>query len=159
VVQVIPEATASWSADEVAKRWTRLYPRENQDGATRAQALAGNEERIKELRKRLADLSWFMRRLAEPIARRANREDGCKGHFWEARFKCQSLLDDTAVLSAMAYVDLNPRELDTIGYEHMRRLLISARIKLPLPLPAQTHEHVRGGDYFSASQQEIDHAA
>ena len=58
VVQVIPEATASWSADEVAKRWTRLYPRENQDSATRAQALAGNVERIEELRKRLADLSW-----------------------------------------------------------------------------------------------------
>lgn len=51
------------------------------------------------------------------------------------------------------------RELDTIGYEHVRRLLHSARIQLPLPLPAQTHEHVRGGDYFSASPQEIDHAA
>jgi len=51
VVQVIPEATANWSDDEVAERSTRLYPRENQDSATRAQALAGNVERIKELRK------------------------------------------------------------------------------------------------------------
>jgi REP element-mobilizing transposase RayT len=108
VVKVIPQAAAEWSADEVAVKWTRLYPRRDQDASKRAEALAGNELRIKELRGRLCDLSWFMRCLAEPIARRANREDGCKGHFWEARFKCQTLLDETAVLSAMAYVDLNP---------------------------------------------------
>ena len=27
---------------------------------------------------------------------------------WEAGFKCQTLLDETAVLSAVTYVDLNP---------------------------------------------------
>jgi REP element-mobilizing transposase RayT len=108
VVEVMPQVSARWSADEVAARWCRLYPRQNQDVESRTEVLAGNVERIEVLRARLGDLSWFMRRLAEPIARRANREDGCKGHFWEARFKCQTLLDETAVLSAMAYVDLNP---------------------------------------------------
>ncbi len=108
VVQVIPQAVADWTAAEIAARWSRLYPRRDQDASKRAEVMAGNEERIKELRGRLCDLSWFMRCLAEPIARRANREDGCKGHFWEARFKCQALLDETAVLSAMTYVDLNP---------------------------------------------------
>ena len=108
VVQVIPQAAAAWSTDEVVTRWLRLYPRRDQDASVRAEALAGNEARIKELQGRLCDLSWFMRCLAEPIARRANREDGCKGHFWEARFKCQTLLDETAVLSAITYVDLNP---------------------------------------------------
>ena len=108
VVQVIPQAAAEWSADEVAARWSRLYRRRDQDARLRAEVLAGNELRIKVLRERLCDLSWFMRCLAEPIARRANREDSCKGHFWEARFKSQTLLDETAVLSAMAYVDLNP---------------------------------------------------
>ena len=33
--------------------------------------------------KRLCDLSWFMKRLDEYVARRANAEDGVKGRFWE----------------------------------------------------------------------------
>jgi len=108
VVETLPETVARWSDDEVAQRWMRLYPRQDQDSEMRGEVLAGNAERIKELRERLSNLSWFMRCLAEPIARAANREDICKGRFWEGRFKCQSLLDDNAVLAAMAYVDLNP---------------------------------------------------
>jgi len=59
-------------------------------------------------RARLHDLSWFMKVLNENTARSANQEDKCTGHFWEARFKSQALLDEKAVLSAMAYTDLNP---------------------------------------------------
>jgi hypothetical protein len=65
-------------------------------------------QKILEWRERLTNLSWYMKFLNEYIARKANEEDGIKGRFWESRFKSQALLDETAILSAMAYVDLNP---------------------------------------------------
>ena len=49
-----------------------------------------------------------MKELNYHIACKANKEDNCTGHFWESRFKSQALLDEKALTTAMAYVDLNP---------------------------------------------------
>jgi REP element-mobilizing transposase RayT len=109
-----PDQASRWTRTEVAQRWLRLFPRaagtEEHDGAAWARLtsqLAADGERIETIRRRLCDLSWFMRCLCEPIARWSNREDGCTGRFWEGRFKCQRLLDEAAVLACVVYVDLN----------------------------------------------------
>ncbi|MBX3710449.1 MAG: hypothetical protein KF800_00585 [Lysobacter sp.] len=111
VLHIDPGETLRWTSEEVAARWIRLFPpREDSDTAieTKRLRLLADPDRIETLRERLGNLSWLMRCLVEPIARRANREDGCKGRFWEGRYKCQALCDERAILAAMAYVDLNP---------------------------------------------------
>ncbi|HJU39691.1 MAG TPA: hypothetical protein VJ724_08975, partial [Tahibacter sp.] len=111
VVRTAPELVDTWSDLDVLRRWFSVSRRRDDTDASieqRALAASGNAERIAEYRRRLGNLSWFMRFLNESIARAANAEDGCKGRFWEGRFHCQALLDDAAVLSAMTYVDLNP---------------------------------------------------
>jgi REP element-mobilizing transposase RayT len=111
VVRIDPEASQQWDVETVLRRWFAVSPRKHDTDETqqqRTEANTGNEARIAEYRSRLGSLSWFMRALNESVARAANAEDGCKGRFWEGRFRCQALLDDAAVLSAMTYVDLKP---------------------------------------------------
>ncbi len=107
VLYVNLEMAQNWSQEEILARWTQLFgPSAAKHVATLPLELAFRK--CEELRLRLSSLSWYMRCLNEPIARRSNLEDEVDGRFWQGRFKSQALLDDGAVLSAMAYVDLNP---------------------------------------------------
>jgi REP element-mobilizing transposase RayT len=139
VIRVDVERAKNWSVEEVLERWLRLF-----SGPVLIQRYLSPEEREKmtpaecervceiaeEYRERLMNISWFMRVLNENIARKANREDGVTGHFWEGRFKSQALLDETALLSAMAYVDLNPiRAGIALTPEESDYTSIQARIK------------------------------
>ena len=115
VLRTRPDIVALWSDWEVATRWLTLFPRHRDMNGSplppleeEIRALADCPERIALLRKRLCSLSWFMGQLNESIARAANKEDKVKGRFWEARFKCQALLDEAAITACMVYVDLNP---------------------------------------------------
>lgn len=96
-----------WNDEEVHRRWSELFPQDAKQWYT-LNCKELMQEKIALWRTRLMDISWFMRCINEPLARQANKEDDCKGRFWEGRFKSQALLDEGALLSAMAYVDLNP---------------------------------------------------
>ena len=114
VLRIDLDTALSWSDLEVAQRWTQIFnghdlvKRWLSDAVLTPAEQAIVSDTVAQWRKRLYDLSWFMRCLNEAIARRANVEDHCTGRFWEGRFKSQALLDERAVLSCMAYVDLNP---------------------------------------------------
>ena len=94
-----PRACESWSDREVARRWAEL--------SDQLVAL-DDDDRLARARRTLASPSGFMRRLKQPIARRANAEDGCGGHFFEQRYYSGALLSEAGLRAAMAYVDLDP---------------------------------------------------
>lgn len=114
VLHLNSERMQRWSADEVIEHWLELFTgpivvHRYRAGVRLTQAEADALAHwVETWRARLADLSWYMRCLNETIARMANKEDQCTGRFWEGRFRSQALLDETALVACMAYVDLNP---------------------------------------------------
>lgn len=117
VLRVDKSHALAMSPEEVLSRWHTLHTGTllTRQFMNREQRPSLSESQLKTVlnyvdiyRKRLYDISWFMRLLNEFIARKANTEDECTGRFWEGRFKSQALLDESALLACMAYVDLNP---------------------------------------------------
>jgi REP element-mobilizing transposase RayT len=106
-----------WSEQEVARRWTAIHKmpplvhRYLKEDVSLAEQDAAKLI-IATWRNRLMSISSFMKEMNEHLARRANEEDQCTGRFWEGRFQCQALLDEAAILTGMAYVDLNPIRAD-----------------------------------------------
>ncbi|QDS89695.1 hypothetical protein EC9_38950 [Rosistilla ulvae] len=109
-----PEDADRWSPQEVMRRWIAVYPpkklKSDDEKVVRqwVENLARDERRVALLRDRLKNLGWFMKSLKEPLARLANKADGCRGTFWESRYKSIAILDDDALLATSTYIDLNP---------------------------------------------------
>ena len=137
VLRIDPKKPFSWNDEKVAEHWLLAYPGKldrpgyAQQRELKKQAIMANKEKLKKYRTRLGNLSWFMSRLNEPLAKQSNLEDCVKGRFWESRFQSIPLLDETAVLACMAYVDLNPiragvvKELEQSLYTSIKKRLDS----------------------------------
>ncbi len=82
-----PFIIRQWSDEQVAIRWLRVFPGRRleehlaEPTETDVKMLVADTVRLEEIRRRMSDISWFMRALSEPIARMANRQDECTGDF------------------------------------------------------------------------------
>ena len=114
VLKLCPEQLEELSDDQIMDRWCALFKGPLLVQRYRSGESLSSPERltvsdtVNVWRTKLASISWFMRCLNQTIARQANLEDKCTGKFWESRFKSQALKSEEALLSCMAYVDLNP---------------------------------------------------
>ncbi|TVR12930.1 MAG: hypothetical protein EA401_07995 [Planctomycetota bacterium] len=115
VVHADPGRAKQWDASTIATAWLRIRSNADPDDPhapmpdpAHVQRLCENPEFIAQWRERLGSVSWFMKSLKEPLSRMANAEDNCRGAFWEGRFTSVPLLDEAALITCMAYVDLNP---------------------------------------------------
>lgn len=110
-----PEIVLEWSDTQVVLQWHKLCPifkddkgipvanPTDEDVAKKVQ----DSNQIAKWRKRLSDISWFMKLVSQNMAKLYNAEDDKHGHFWEGRFKAVLLLDERALLTCSMYVDLN----------------------------------------------------
>jgi hypothetical protein len=115
ILRTRPDVVATWSDEEVVKRWLKIAqlkrgrrdePSEPTEAKIRYEL--GRKGRVAQLRGRLSNVSWFMGALCENIARRCNSEDQVSGKFWESRYSCRNLAEESAILVCGIYVDLNP---------------------------------------------------
>ncbi|MBP7864763.1 MAG: hypothetical protein KA419_02345 [Acidobacteria bacterium] len=147
ILRTRPDRAEAMTDEEVARNWvlsspSRKTPPDEETLRVQVKRIVKKASRVRQLRKRLAKLSWFMGRLNEYIARKANAEDGCKGRFWEGRYQCRLLEGEGALLTCMAYVELNPvraglsrtpeESVHTSAWERLDALAAETRLAMAL---------------------------
>jgi hypothetical protein len=113
------------------------------------EAWKADHEHMGSIRRRISNISWFMKCLVEPLARLANREDGVTGRFWQGRFSSVKVLDQRAALETAIYIDLNPIKAGVAdSIENSAHTSVAARVtalvsKAPLPFILPIKEVLR----------------
>jgi hypothetical protein len=153
VLKLCPGQLDDLSDEQIMDRWCAMFKgplliQRYRDGETLSipeQSTVGDIVNV--WRGKLSSISWFMRCLNQPIARQANLEDKCTGKFWESRFTSQALKTEEALLSCMAYVDLNPIRAEiAISPETSDYTSIQERIQLIFNLKEAINNELHCGD-------------
>jgi len=117
VLYVNKSQAESLGKEEVLRRWSLVYPNSASDIQT---AISNNENnvniQIENCRNKLFNISFFMEKLCVTLARQFNKEDNCKGRFWEGRFQSIPIFDLQSLINTMTYVDLNPIRAKMVSY-------------------------------------------
>ena len=99
VARTRPDVVKNWSDEEVALHWWNLFPQRRRKDRSPEEPtefelnqIRNDVSGMKEKRKRLSNVSWFMKCLAEPIARLGNKEEKVTGHFWKRPSQCTPVL-------------------------------------------------------------------
>jgi putative transposase len=98
------DALRDVSREELRDRTRLMYP----SGASQARIDWWSDEEWEHYRRRLFDVSEYMRNIQSAFARWYNCDYQRRGRFWADRFKSVFLEDERAVLDCMLYVELNP---------------------------------------------------
>jgi hypothetical protein len=104
VLRSRPDIVLLWDDSEVARRWLMLCPiRRTLDGSSEEpnepelNGIRNDPEKLKKIRMRLSDISWWMRLPCQKIAQMANKEEGETGKFFLSRYGAVRLLDEEAI--------------------------------------------------------------
>ncbi len=166
VLKLCPEQLEELDDEQIMDRWCALFrgpilvQRYRSGEPLSAAERATITDIVRVWRGKLSSISWFMRCLNQPIARQANLEDKCTGKFWECRFTSQALKTEEALLSCMAYVDLNPiRAGMAESPETSEHTSIQERIRPVFNLQGAIECQTRNGDLmdFKASLKPLLH--
>jgi putative transposase len=98
LVRMHPESRHS--EEDVRERYDRRY------GQERAAAL--DDDQMEELRRKMADLSEYVKEIKQDFSRYYNKVHRKKGYFWAERFKSVIVENGETLVNCLAYIDLNP---------------------------------------------------
>ena len=98
LVRMHPER--SYSDEEIRERYDRRYGE--------AQAGGFGDDQMDALRRKLGDLSEYVKEIKQEFTRYYNKLHKKRGYFWSGRFKSVIVENGETLINCLAYIDLNP---------------------------------------------------